>query len=282
MIAKHNFQPLDPRTDLRLEKGKEYTLLSKTINGSPEWWKVRNKWGQVGLIPSNYVDEMPRNKLYDYSWFLPELDRESSEKLLKCDSREGAFVVRRSSSQDLYTISLLVRDGKHGEVKHYLIRISANRAYYICDSQHFASIQELINYHRQERGSLASRLKYVPNLVSTCDKLGDQRALKLTLSTLTDKSWEIRAIELCLLEELGSGQFGVVRKGRWMQSIEVAVKLMKEGTMSEQAFIEEAKVMTKLQHPNLVQLYGLCIEHRPICIVTEYMKYGKVQCTFFC
>lgn len=80
---------------------------------------------------------------------------------------------------------------------------------------------------------------------------------------------------MSLLEELGSGQFGVVRHGKWMGKIDVAVKLMKEGTMSEHDFIEEAKVMTKLQHSNLVKLYGLCIEHRPICIVAEFMKHGK-------
>jgi tyrosine-protein kinase Tec len=52
----------------------------------------------------------------------------------------------------------------------------------------------------------------------------------------------------------------------------VAVKMMKEGTMSEDDFIEEAKVMTKLQHNNLVQLYGVCSKNRPIFIITEYMK----------
>lgn len=43
---------------------------------------------------------------------------------------------------------------------------------------------------------------------------------------------------------MGSGQFGVVRRGRWRQTKDVAVKMMKEGTMSEDDFIEEAKVMT--------------------------------------
>jgi serine/threonine protein kinase len=83
------------------------------------------------------------------------------------------------------------------------------------------------------------------------------------------------------LEELGSGQFGVVRHGKWMSKVDVAVKLMKEGTMSEHDFIEEAKVMTKLQHPNLVLLYGVCVEHRPICIVTEFMKHGMKGVLFF-
>lgn len=47
-----------------------------------------------------------------------------------------------------------------------------------------------------------------------------------------------------LLEELGSGQFGVVRRAKWRGYIDTAVKMMKEGTMSEDDFIEEAKVMT--------------------------------------
>ena len=42
--------------------------------------------------------------------------------------------------------------------------------------------------------------------------------------------------------------------------------------MSEDDFIEEAKLMTRLQHINLVQLYGVCSKNRPIFIITEYMK----------
>jgi serine/threonine protein kinase len=112
---------------------------------------------------------------------------------------------------------------------------------------------------------------------------------------LSHGKWEIDPTELTLLEELGSGkdfwdincigfpyltnlykitsgQFGVVRRGKWKGTIDVAVKMMKEGTMSEDDFIDEAKVMTKLQHNNLVQLYGVCSKNRPIFIITEYMK----------
>lgn len=32
----------------------------------------------------------------------------------------------------------------------------------------------------------------------------------------------------------------------------------------------------KLQHQNLVQLYGVCTKHRPIFIVTEYLKHGSL------
>ena len=34
-----------------------------------------------------------------------------------------------------------------------------------------------------------------------------------------------------------------MRRGKWKGTIDVAVKMMKEGTMSEDDFIEEAKVI---------------------------------------
>ncbi|KNC30365.1 Tyrosine-protein kinase Btk29A [Lucilia cuprina] len=107
-------------------------------------------------------------------------------------------------------------------------------------------------------------------------KQGDKEGCFVVRKSSTKDKWEIHPMELMLTEELGSGQFGVVRRGKWRGSIDTAVKMMKEGTMSEDDFIEEAKVMTKLQHPNLVQLYGVCSKHRPIYIVTEYMKHGSL------
>jgi tyrosine-protein kinase Tec len=35
-------------------------------------------------------------------------------------------------------------------------------------------------------------------------------------------------------------------------------------------------IFSKLQHQNLVQLYGVCSKHRPIYIVTEYMRHGSL------
>ena len=48
-------------------------------------------------------------------------------------------------------------------------------------------------------------------------------------------------MNFCL--SISAGQFGVVRRGKWKGTIDVAVKMMKEGTMSEDDFIEEAKVI---------------------------------------
>uniref|UniRef100_UPI00398F7228 cytoplasmic tyrosine-protein kinase BMX-like n=1 Tax=Pristiophorus japonicus TaxID=55135 RepID=UPI00398F7228 len=88
--------------------------------------------------------------------------------------------------------------------------------------------------------------------------------------------WEINREEIILLQELGSGQFGTVQLGRWKQKYDVAVKMIKEGTMSTEDFLEEAETMMKLKHPKLVQLHGMCTIEYPIYIVTEYMSNGSL------
>ena len=47
-----------------------------------------------------------------------------------------------------------------------------------------------------------------------------------------------------MLKELGSGQFGVVHLGKWKGKYDVAVKMIKEGSMSEDEFFQEAQTMT--------------------------------------
>jgi len=55
--------------------------------------------------------------------------------------------------------------------------------------------------------------------------------------------WELKREEIVLLRELGSGQFGVVHLGKWKGQYDVAIKMIKEGAMSEDEFIEEAQTM---------------------------------------
>lgn len=93
--------------------------------------------------------------------------------------------------------------------------------------------------------------------------------------TYRDK-WEIPRNEIELLKRLGRGNFGEVYYGKWKNNTEVAVKTLREGTMSTQAFLEEAAIMKKFRHKRLVQLYGVCSEKEPIFIVQEYMSKGSL------
>lgn len=87
---------------------------------------------------------------------------------------------------------------------------------------------------------------------------------------LRDK-WEINRNEIQLIRKLGRGNFGEVFYGKWRNNIEVAVKTLREGTMSAQAFLQEAAIMKKFRHNRLVALYAVCSKEEPIYIVQEYM-----------
>lgn len=55
----------------------------------------------------------------------------------------------------------------------------------------------------------------------------------------------------------------------------MAVKTLKPGTMSVQAFLEEANLMKTLQHDKLVRLYAVVTKEEPIYIITEFMAKGE-------
>lgn len=92
---------------------------------------------------------------------------------------------------------------------------------------------------------------------------------------LRDK-WEINRSEIQLIRKLGRGNFGEVFYGKWRNNIEVAVKTLREGTMSTQAFLQEAAIMKKFRHNRLVALYAVCSKEEPIYIVQEYMAKGSL------
>ena len=56
----------------------------------------------------------------------------------------------------------------------------------------------------------------------------------------------------------------------------MAIKTLKVGTMSPEAFLEEAHIMKTCRHRKLVQLYAVCSEEEPIWIITELMQNGSL------
>lgn len=64
--------------------------------------------------------------------------------------------------------------------------------------------------------------------------------------------------------------------GLYRGHTEVAIKTLKPGTMSPQAFLEEAAIMRHCRHDKLVPLYGVCSQGEPLLIVTEYMCNGSL------
>nr|XP_014345443.1 PREDICTED: tyrosine-protein kinase Tec isoform X2 [Latimeria chalumnae] len=243
VIAMYDFQALEHH-DLNLVTGEEYLIIQKC---DIHWWKAKDKHG----------------------WYCKNVNRNKAEQLLRNEDKEGGFVVRDSSQPRMYTVSLFTKFGGDSlsGIRHYHIKQtqSPTKQYYLAEKHLFNSIPELIDYHKHNAAGLVTRLRY---------PVGPKGRSAPTTAGFSYEKWEINPSELTFMKELGSGQFGVVRLGKWRAQHKVAIKAIREGAMYEEDFIEEAKLMTKLSHPKLVQLYGVCTQQRPIYIVTEFMEHG--------
>ncbi|XP_059833342.1 tyrosine-protein kinase BTK isoform X1 [Hypanus sabinus] len=262
VVALYDYQIMNPE-DLPLCKDEEYFVLDHSDHN---WWRARDAHGREGFIPSNYVVESI-NQLETYEWYNKEITRSKAEQLLKQEGKEGAFLLRNSSQPGKYTMSVLSKapGEQSGKVKHYTVCVTPNNQYYLAEKHTFNTIPELINYHQHNAAGLVTRLRHPVSWQT--------KKAPLTAG-FGYGAWEINPVDLTFLRELGDGQFGVVKHGKWRGQYEVAIKMIKEGSMSEDDFIDEAETMMKLNHPKLVQLYGVCTKQRPIYIVTEFMSNG--------
>ncbi|KAI3509744.1 hypothetical protein L1887_25266 [Cichorium endivia] len=72
--------------------------------------------------------------------------------------------------------------------------------------------------------------------------------------------------------KIGEGGFGPVYKGVLTDGSEIAVKqLSAKSKQGNREFVTEIGMISALQHPNLVKLYGCCIEGKELLLVYEYL-----------
>ncbi|XP_077367007.1 tyrosine-protein kinase Blk isoform X1 [Festucalex cinctus] len=262
-VAQHDFKPTN-HSELSFGKGDQFKVLQE--NG--DWWLVRSlATGYEGFIPSNYVART--DTLEEEKWFFKDLSRRETERLLLAPgNKPGAFLIRESESCQ-GSFSLSIRDftpESADVVKHYKIRSLDKGGYYISPSSTFPSLQELVKYYTCTADGLCQRL-YAP-----CKKKPPQQPW-------APDEWEIPRETLKLVQKLGAGQFGEVwmvwlpMTGYYKDTLKVAVKTLKEGTMEPHAFLQEANLMKQLQHERLVRLHAV-VTREPILIVTEFMVNG--------
>ncbi|KAK9695926.1 Protein tyrosine and serine/threonine kinase [Popillia japonica] len=79
---------------------------------------------------------------------------------------------------------------------------------------------------------------------------------------------------------LGYGAFGTVYKGVWVpegesNKIPVAIKVLREnaGINTSKEFLSEAYIMASVEHPNLLQLLGVCMTTQ-MMLITQLMPLG--------
>uniref|UniRef100_A0A182JX06 Mitogen-activated protein kinase kinase kinase 7 n=1 Tax=Anopheles christyi TaxID=43041 RepID=A0A182JX06_9DIPT len=92
----------------------------------------------------------------------------------------------------------------------------------------------------------------------------------------------VTAIDINEIEQIatvGKGSYGTVIKAKWRNKY-VAVKYME--VISEQPFTAEVSHLSRVAHPNIIELYGACTEKPHFCLVMEYADGGSLHKVLHC
>ncbi|VIO97359.1 SRC-1, putative [Brugia malayi] len=252
--------------DLSFRKGDVMYLLD---HSNSDWWYVRHSKGGTGYVPRNFVAK--QQTVESEEWFAGRIARNRAERLvLASNLPKGTFLIREREA-DTREYALTIRDSddqRGGTVKHYKIkRLDGDAGFFITTRRTFATLRDLVSYYSEVADGLCCQLSFpAPRIAPT----------RPDLSHDTQQNWEIPRNQLQLKRKLGDGNFGDVWYGKWRGMVEVAIKTMKPGTMSPEAFLGEAQIMKQCDHPNLVKLYAVCTKEEPFYIITEYMVNGAL------
>ncbi|XP_058095463.1 probable leucine-rich repeat receptor-like serine/threonine-protein kinase At3g14840 isoform X2 [Magnolia sinica] len=82
--------------------------------------------------------------------------------------------------------------------------------------------------------------------------------------------------------KIGEGGFGPVYKGLLSDGTIIAVKqLSSKSKQGNREFVNEIGMISALQHPHLVKLYGCCIEGNQLLLIYEYMENNSLARALF-
>uniref|UniRef100_A0A6N2L7F8 non-specific serine/threonine protein kinase n=1 Tax=Salix viminalis TaxID=40686 RepID=A0A6N2L7F8_SALVM len=102
------------------------------------------------------------------------------------------------------------------------------------------------------------------------------------LTNLTDLQIKTATNDFDAVNKLGEGGFGCVYKGVLSDGTQIAVKqLSAKSKQGNREFVNEIGMISALQHPNLVRLYGCCIEGKQLLLVYEYMENNSLAHVLF-
>ncbi|XP_058781174.1 putative receptor protein kinase ZmPK1 [Vicia villosa] len=77
-------------------------------------------------------------------------------------------------------------------------------------------------------------------------------------------------------QEIGIGAAGVVYKGLLLDERVIAVKRLTEANQGEEQFLAEVSSIGRLNHMNLIELWGYCAEGKHRMLVYEFMENGSL------
>ncbi|KAJ7951792.1 putative Receptor protein kinase [Quillaja saponaria] len=204
----------------------------------------------------------------------------TNEDVTGCEiwSTTAKFILTKDGQQ----ISFLYEKSKAPKSRRRLIVISvAGVAFAILIScyiffvlwrKHKAKVNKKmkqLNLIQEIGGNATPPPAYDASKVRICSKDGK---INHEMHIFSFESIDTATYNFSSANKLGQGGYGPVYKGKLKDGQEIAVKRLSQS--SEQGlgeFKNEAQLIAKLQHRNLVRLLGFCIEKEERILVYEYM-----------
>ncbi|XP_047425905.1 protein-tyrosine kinase 6b [Mugil cephalus] len=257
--------PFDARhqDELSFKEGDLFSVVSR----SGDWWRARkiDKNGRVldtGIVPNNYLARAESLKMQ--RWYYGTMNRfEAQRHLLGPGNEDRAFLIRHSEKDDVgYVLSVR----SDNQVKHFKIHQVNDCNFHVEHKHQFNSLIDLVEH-------------YCVNSLNNMDPLGTpcKRKKPNTLDLNHLGEWELPKEEFTLEEELGSGYFADVYRGRWKNHINVAIKILKsDSEVNHREFNREVQILKTLRHRHLISLFAVCTASAPYYIITELMEKGSL------
>ncbi|XP_045123539.1 tyrosine-protein kinase SRK3-like [Portunus trituberculatus] len=265
VLAHHPYRA-NGTNELSFTQGDKLEVLNKD---DEDWWLARHPGTtSIGYIPVPYV--ALTSSLESHEWYYGDIPRVEAEQILMSQfNLPGAFLIRNSSKHDTYCLSIKTfdKDGTTVRIKHFSIPKSGD--YFVFMDRYFLTLNDLVDFFimESEVGLSPSMAKHP--CVRPAPTMQD-------ISMENKDRWEMPREELDFVMKIGNGSFGEVWLGKWNGNVDVAIKTMRDGRMKAADFLEEAKVMKGLRHPNILALYAVCTKEEPLLIVTEFMPHGAL------
>ncbi|XP_059083329.1 tyrosine-protein kinase SRK3-like isoform X1 [Tigriopus californicus] len=290
-IAKETYTPLLSEGDgdlnrfmLSIKIDDELSLTKRTPAEAEAVKDEIEKFGDIvfhmknrrtkkkGFVPSTYMAK--KGSLECEPWYFGKIGRSRASQILSYPvNNHGSFLIRESNKPGCFVLSYkqYTKEAKFQD-QHLLIEYQHGE-YFISAKIRFSSLSTLV------AAAQANRLPGLPICISSICKLP-----RPTPNTPFEDqtSWLLNRDELNIPENpINSGNFGEVYKGTWRGRVDVAIKKLKvdDGNNIQKAqmeFEQETMVLKHLHHPNLVQIFGVCIES-PFLIVTEWLDNGDLK-----
>ncbi|KAM3710320.1 hypothetical protein ACJW31_01G020300 [Castanea mollissima] len=87
---------------------------------------------------------------------------------------------------------------------------------------------------------------------------------------------ELKKATKSFTEEIGRGAGGIVYKGVLSDNRVAAIKRLHEANQGEDEFLAEVSIIGRINHMNLIEMWGYCAEGKHRILVYEYMEHGSL------